>query len=244
MSDNRHTIPSHFVGGSALHTAFDTRAKPLARKRVRQIPSPSPKLAESSFDLMGSPKWFGRNEKVYGEREPADYVYLVMAGSIRTFRTLNDGCRQVAAFYLPGDFFGLEQHDEHSLSAEAITRSKVRVIKRKTLFARATENISIINRLLELTLLELKRTQDHNLLMLRSAQKRVVGFLLEIAEREQNQSEIVLPMPRRDIGDYLGLTVETVSRMLGRLESACAISTIKRRLVILRNFSMLEELNA
>src|ERR1700686_3000060 len=58
-------------------------------------------------DLMGAPLAFGRNEEVYGEGEPAEYLYTVISGCVRTSKILNDGRRQIGAFYLPGDVFGL-----------------------------------------------------------------------------------------------------------------------------------------
>ena len=85
-------------------------------------------------------------------------------------------------------------------------------------------DLAMTRYLLELTAAELRRSQSHNLLLLKGAQERVVGFLRELAQRGQHQGEFDLAMTRRDIADYLGLTIETVSRTLSRLEAESAIS--------------------
>ena len=82
---------------------------------------------------MGAPMQFARNAEIYGENEPAEYLYKVVSGSVRTYKVLNDGRRQIGAFYLPGDVFGLEVGDVHTFSAEAIADSKVLVFKRSAL---------------------------------------------------------------------------------------------------------------
>ena len=84
----------------------------------------------SPIELMGAPMPFERNAEIYGEDEPAEYLYKVVSGAVRTYKLLNDGRRQIGAFHLPGDIFGLEAGNEHSFSADAIADSKVLVIKR------------------------------------------------------------------------------------------------------------------
>src|SRR6266436_4538843 len=72
-----------------------------------------------TIELMGAPMSFPRNAEIYGENEPADYLYKVVSGTVRTYKVLADGRRQIGAFHLPGDIFGFETGDEHTLSAEA-----------------------------------------------------------------------------------------------------------------------------
>ena len=183
---------------------------------------------------MCAPTSFARNEEIFGEGEPADYLYKIESGCVRAYHTLDNGRRQLVAFYLPGDLFGLDARDLHTISTEATTPSKVRVIKRKALMARGGE-MATIKHLLELTAAELRRTQNHNLLLLKSAQDRVVGFLQEMAQRGQHQGEFDLHMTRRDIADYLGLTIETVSRTFTLLETGRAISLPSPWRVLLHN---------
>jgi CRP/FNR family transcriptional regulator, nitrogen fixation regulation protein len=195
-----------------------------------------------SMSLMGATMVYPRNSEIFGENEPADYLYKVVSGSVRTYKILSDGRRQVGGFYLPGDIFGLEYSGEHTLSAEAISDTKVLVVKRSTLTALAGRDASIAQQLFTLTGRELCRVQDRILLLVKSAQERVASFLLEMAERVSGNS-IELPMSRQDIADYLGLTIETVSRTLTSLECAAAIEVPTSRRIVLRNRSALSRMN-
>jgi CRP-like cAMP-binding protein len=188
-----------------------------------------------SMQLMGAMMAYPRNTEIFGENEPADYLYKVVNGSVRTYKILNDGRRQVGGFYLPGDIFGLEFADEHTLSAEAISDAKVLVVKRSALNALAGRDASVAQQLFALTGRELHRVQDRILLLIKSAQERVASFLLEMAERAAQNNIIDLPMSRQDIADYLGLTIETVSRTLTSLETAAAIEVSTSRRIVLRN---------
>jgi len=188
-----------------------------------------------SMQLMGAMMAYPRNTEIFGENEPADYLYKVVSGSVRTYKILSDGRRQVGGFYLPGDIFGLEFAEEHSLSAEAITDAKVLVVKRSALNTLAGRDASVAQQLFALTGRELHRAQDRILLLIKSAQERVASFLLEMGERAAQNNIIDLPMSRQDIADYLGLTVETVSRTLTSLETAAAIEVSTSRRIVVRN---------
>ncbi len=205
---------------------------------------PGLRSVAGAIEMMGAPMNFARNSEIYGEGEPADYLYQVISGTVRTSKILADGRRQIGSFYLIGDIFGLEVDDEHTFSAEAITESRVLVIKRSALIALAARESDVARQLWTLTGRELARVQDHILLLVKTAQERVVGFLLEMAERAPDGDSIELPMPRQDIADYLGLTIETVSRTLSSLESEAAIELPTSRRIVLRNRSALRQMNA
>ena len=196
------------------------------------------------IEMMGAPMGFARNGEIYGENEPAEYLYRVITGTVRTYKVLNDGRRQIGAFYLPGDVFGLEVGETHTFSAEAITDCKVLVIKRSTVVGLAGRDSSVARELWTVTAHELQRVQDHILLLIKTAQERVAGFLLEMAARVPGANEVELPMSRQDIADYLGLTIETVSRTLTQLENSAAISVPTSRRIVLRNRAALSRLNA
>jgi CRP/FNR family nitrogen fixation transcriptional regulator len=197
----------------------------------------------SSIEFMGVAMHFGRNVEIYGENEPAEYLYKVISGSVRTYKVLADGRRQIGAFYLPGDIFGLEMGDDHSFSAEAIADSNILIIKRSTVVALAARDNNVARQLWTLTGQELKRVQDHILLLIKTAQERVASFLLEMAARMSCDKAFELPMSRQDIADYLGLTIETVSRTLTHLENTAAIELPSSRQVVLRNRAALGRLN-
>jgi CRP-like cAMP-binding protein len=195
-------------------------------------------------ELMGAPMSFGRNAEIYGEGEPADYLYKVVSGTVRTYKVLTDGRRQVGGFYLPGEVFGLETGDEHGLSAEAITQCEVLVIRRSALVALADTDHDVARQLWTLTGNELRRVQEHILLLIKSAQERVAAFLLEMEQRVCAGNAVELPMSRQDIADYLGLTIETVSRTLTNLENASTIELSSSRRIVLRNRGALNRLNS
>jgi CRP/FNR family transcriptional regulator, nitrogen fixation regulation protein len=199
---------------------------------------------DQQMQLMGAMISYPRNTEIFGDNEPADYLYKVISGSVRTYKVLCDGRRQIGGFYLPGDIFGLEFGDEHAWSAEAVADAKILVVKRSAINSLAKYDASIAAQLFALTGRELRRVQNHVVLLIKSAQERVAGFLLEMAERFRVSHAIDLPMSRRDIADYLGLTIETVSRTLTSLETAATIEVATSRHIVLRDLDALSSMNA
>jgi len=195
------------------------------------------------IEMMGASMSFARNAEIYGENEPADHLYKVVSGTVRTYKILSDGRRQIGAFYFRGDIFGLEMGEEHAFSAEAITDVKVLIIKRSAVVALAERDNDVARQLWALTSRELGRVQDHMLLLVKTARERVVSFLLEMAARAPADNAVELPMSRQDIADYLGLTIETVSRTLSQLESSATIELPSSRRIVLRNRGALGRLN-
>lgn len=213
---------------------------------VRARCNSSPVNVHPFFDcleLSGVPMTFAKASEIYGENEPADYVYKVLRGSVRTYSVLNDGRRHIGAFYLPGDVFGVESGSEHSLSAEAIVDSTVAVVRRSAVMNVAKRDNMLLTQLLDCTARELNRARDHVQLLIKTAQERVASFLLEMAERLPGDT-VELPMSRQDIADYLGLTIETVSRTLTQFGLAKAIELPSSRSIVLRNRGALARLNS
>jgi CRP/FNR family nitrogen fixation transcriptional regulator len=226
------------------HAAIRTGS--LERREMSTPPPTANHAFEGAVELMGASMLFPRNSEIYGENEPADYFYKVVSGTVRTYKVLADGRRQVGGFYLAGDIFGLETGEEHAFSAEAIADCKVLVIKRSALVALAARDNALASQLWTVTGRELRRVQDHILLLIKSAQERVASFLLEMAGRisADRTNAVELPMSRQDIADYLGLTIETVSRTLTHLESTAAIELSSSRRIVLRDRSALRRLNS
>ena len=221
-----------------------TAARPSTERPARPAPSGTGSISlGSSIEMMGAPMPFSRNAEIYGENEPADYLYKVVSGAVRTYKVLNDGRRQIGSFYLPGDIFGLEVGDEHSFSAEAVVDCKVLVIKRSALVSLAGRDTEVARHLWTMAAAELQRAQDHIMLLIKTAQERVAGFLVEMSARNSGASEVDLPMSRQDIADYLGLTIETVSRTLTQLENSGAIAVPTSRRIVLRSRGALNRLN-
>ena len=223
--------------------------RPPLQRPVSRPPQPS-RSSTSSLDLvgqmeiMGAPMSFSRNTEIYGENEPADYLYKVVSGSVRTYKIFDDGRRQIGGFYFPGDLFGLEVGEAHQFSAEAIDNCVVLVIKRSSLVALAERDGDIARQLWSFTAGELQRVRAHMLLLIKSAEERVACFLLEMADRLSTVESVELSMSRQDIADYLGLTIETVSRTITQLASEQAIGLPSARRIVLRNSGALRQLNS
>jgi CRP/FNR family nitrogen fixation transcriptional regulator len=226
-----------------MQTTIRTQPFKQAPRQPRSAP-PVSNGQNSAIEMMGALMPFTRNSEIYGENEPADYLYKVVSGTVRTYKVLLDGRRQIGAFYLSGDIFGLEAGDTHSFSAEAISDCKILVIRRSAVTTLAARDNEVARLMWEVTARELGRVQAHNLLLIQSAQERVATFLLEMADRVFGNGAVELPMSRQDIADYLGLTIETVSRTLTQLEKNAAIEVPTSRRILLRNRSALSRLNA
>ena len=196
-----------------------------------------------SFDLLidriGICVSYAPQARIFHENDPAGSAYKVVSGSVRTCKFLRDGRRQIGGFYLANDFFGLESSDRYTLSAEAVTNAKVLMIKKSVLAAAAKHDAAIEYQLLLLANRELARLQARVLLLIKNAQERVGEFILEMEKRSKVGNSIQLPMKRQDIADYLGLTIETVSRILTSLESCAAIRMPTARRIVLRSHSAL-----
>lgn len=228
---------------TAIRVTPSSSRSPRAAGREQHGTSESNNPLVESMHLMGAVLAYKRNTEIFGEDEPADYIYKVVSGSVRTYKILSDGRRQVCGFYLPGDCFGLQFSEEHTFSAEAIADSKVLVVRRSALTALADRDAAVGRELFALTARELRRMQDQVLLLVKSAQERVASFLVEMSERAAAGNAIELPMSRQDIADYLGLTIETVSRTLTSLEGCAAIELPTSRRIVLRDRSALNRLN-
>jgi CRP/FNR family nitrogen fixation transcriptional regulator len=180
---------------------------------------------------------YKKGNEIYGEKEPADYVYQVKTGAVRSYKLLSDGRRQIGAFHLVGDIFGLENTSEHRFTAEAIVDTTVHLIKRCSLELVAESDAKVARNLLSMTTDNLEHAEVHMLLLGRKTSlERVAAFLIEMDRRLTAAGVMALPMCRRDIADYLGLTLETVSRALSRLHDLGILGFIgnsQRQIVLL-----------
>lgn len=195
--------------------------------------------------LPGACPRFARDEEIFGEGETAAYVYQVVSGAVRTHRILRDGRRQIDEFHLAGDYFGLEMGETHRVTAEAMTDASIRLIRRGALSDLAAQRGDAAQAILRLTAAGLRRCQDHVLMLgRRSACERVAGLLLDIAERTHADAELDVPMSRQDMADYLGLTIETISRTLTSLQDEGLIALPSVRHVVLKDRRALERMTA
>jgi CRP/FNR family transcriptional regulator, nitrogen fixation regulation protein len=164
---------------------------------------------------------YKKGAEIFGEKEPAEYVYQVRTGAVRSYKLLTDGRRQIGSFHLAGDIFGLENGDVHRFTADALVKTTVRLIKRLSLETVAKIDAVVSRNLLGMTTVNLMHAEDHMLLLGRkNSMEKVAAFLLEMDKRSTANGIVALPMSRRDIADYLGLTLETVSRAISRFHRA------------------------
>jgi len=171
----------------------------------------------------------------------------VAEGPVRSYKLLSDGRRQIGAFHLVGDIFGLENGPAHRFTAEAIVDTIVRLVKRISLEQVAEADALVARDLLSMTTSNLQHAENHMLLLGRKTSlERVAAFLLEMDRRLSPAGVMALPMYRRDIADYLGLTLETVSRALSCLHEKGIIDFIgqTQRQIVLRNRSGLAKLDS
>jgi CRP/FNR family transcriptional regulator, nitrogen fixation regulation protein len=180
---------------------------------------------------------YRRGKEVFGEGEPAEYMYQIISGAVRTHKLLADGRRQINSFHLPEDMFGFENGATHRFSAEALVETRVRIVRRRSLLDAMARREGSTTKLLRLITQNLQHAENHMLLLGRKTSlERVIAFLLEMDDRQAHPNLMVLPMSRRDIADYLGLTVETVSRAFSILrdeELLRFIGTNQRQLALL-----------
>ena len=185
---------------------------------------------------------FSQNAEIYGDEEVADHFYQVSAGAVRTHKILEDGRRQIADFYFPGDFFGLEFNGHYKFTAEAVCNTTVSILRRKHNCERDREGSNLAQLLLSTTHRQLERSEKHTLLLILTAQERLAAFLIEMLERIGKQKICQLPMNRQDIADYLGMTIETLSRTITLFETDGTISLSKTRCFVIRNHQALRML--
>ncbi|MQW87637.1 helix-turn-helix domain-containing protein [Sinorhizobium saheli] len=156
--------------------------------------------------------------EIYAEGDLNDKFYQISAGAVRVYRLLSDGRRQVVSFHLPGEMFGFEAGSNHSFFAEAITETTLAVFGRRQMQERSRD-------LLALALTGMARAQQHLLVIGRQcAVERIAAFLVDLCERQGGGRLLRLPMSRQDIADYLGLTIETVSRVVTQLKERSVIA--------------------
>lgn len=203
---------------------------------------PAALAATGTHEPVGVSMPFAAGEEIYAQAEAAAFVYRVVSGAVRTTRLLTDGRRQIGDFYYPGDVFGLETAETHRFSAEGLADCQVQVLKRVAPSWNGEDRTPFDRMISAATSRELDRAQDHILLLARmTACEKVASFLLSIADRFKAELTL-LPMSRQDMADYLGLTIETISRMLGRLQADGVVEFMGCRHFRIRHRAALDRL--
>jgi len=200
-------------------------------------------LALISIDMNKKAK-----QTICSEDDAADYLYNVRSGAVRISKMLSDGRRQITGFLFVGDFFGLSCEDKYSYTAEAITDVEICRFQRAKIIEAFQKIPKLNQRVFEMTRNELQSTHEQMLLLGRkTAQEKLCSFLLDMAKKSRVQgglaeNEVTLPMSRSDIADYLGLTVETVSRQFTNLNKQGLIGLDGAHRVFLKDPDALTDL--
>jgi CRP-like cAMP-binding protein len=173
---------------------------------------------------IGSKLHFDRGETIFGEGDPAEYAYRVVKGAVRLCKHMADGRRQIAQFLLKGDFFSFMELSEHSFTAEAISDTTLICYPRRQIERLGEERPSLRKRFSAILSRRVCDIQKHLVILGRqTAKEKIASFLLLLAEHqgpdeEDEETVLDVPMSRQDIADYLGLTIETVCRVLSAMK--------------------------
>jgi CRP-like cAMP-binding protein len=186
--------------------------------------------------LQGSLRSRSPGATIYAQSDPAEFIYQVASGVVRTITVHRDGRRIVHGFHLPGEIFGLEREKIHHCSAEAVCEAELVQCPASRLNALADIDKDAARELWMSLLVSRDRTAERFMYVLHgTAFEKLAYFLIDLAWRTQSSRRIELPMSRYDIADYLGLSSETVSRTFTTLRSRGLISTRGRQVRLLSN---------
>lgn len=204
-------------------------------------PRTQARAANAASRWMAGSVQFGSKCAIFIEGDPAETVYEVLDGVVTLYRLTCDGRRQVIGFAYPGELIGLSTRDHYTHGAQSAERVRLLAMPRARFNGMVAAVPALEGRLLSAIGLDLRRAQEHILLLGRkNALEKLCSFLLDIAERSGNgdgDSRVVrLPMSRSDIADYLGLTGETISRTFSALRA--------RRVIRLRSVGEVEILDS
>lgn len=195
---------------------------------------------------IASRRRVGQNEMLFQEGDPARDVFNLISGTLKLYKLLPDGRRQITGFLFAGDFLGLASRQGYSYAAEAVTDCLLCRFPREKLETLFRSFPGIERRLFGFANDELAAAQDQMLLLGRkTASEKIASFLLKLSEKGAHQAaaaELPLAMSRADIADYLGLTIETVSRTMTRLKANGLIGLPGPRSVVIKNLGALRQL--
>lgn len=205
-----------------------------------------PKGSESSTQQVASAAHrrfnsmvFPAGHEIYAQGERAGAHFRVLSGAVRIYRLLSDGRRQISGFCLSGEIFGFEADDTHHFFAETLCPTRLCPVPINL------HSTSSSDDLFASAVRALVRAQEHLLLLGRQdASQRMAAFFLEMLDRQGGEGQIELLMSRNDIADYLGLSLETVSRVISRLKCDGVIKLTSIRCVEIVRRKYLEQLAA
>ena len=199
------------------------------------------------FNKIITPIECKSRDPIIDEGENANYVYNITYGAVKLFKLLPDGRRQITGFLFAGDFLGIALSKSYAYSAETISEAKLCRIQHRKLEELFDKFPKLEKRLLGIASNELIQVQEQMLLLGRkTAKEKLCSFLVNLSKREKksisSKKIISVPMSRADIGDYLGLTTETISRTFTNLKSSGIIKLREGGIIEICNIDKLEDM--
>jgi CRP/FNR family nitrogen fixation transcriptional regulator len=228
---------------TALQAVRDTNSSALASaSRTAWMAHPA---APQPFQTAGTVIHVSAGHEIFAEGDASDAFYKVISGTVRLCKFLSDGRRQIEAFHVADEIFGFELGGEHVLCAEAVSECTLVSYRRRNVEALAKADQTVARQLFQYALKSLAQARERSLLLgRRGAAEKVAIFLLQLAKNSSDKCLINLAMTRQDIADYLGLTIETVSRSLSQLERDGLIALPNAREIRLSKFDLLQDIAA
>lgn len=225
-----------------MQIALETDKAPILPAHMLRMPRPAQEVHKPA---LGTSRVFTKGECIFAEGDRTTHFYKVVSGAVRSSQLLSDGRRQIDAFHLPGDVFGIEGDSRHHFSADAIETTTVIAYRRGMLDNLSTADCGFAGQIVQAMIQSLERARAHMLLLGRkNALEKIATFLLDLSARLPDTRHLQLPMSRVDIADHLGLTIETVSRSLTQLERDGIIELpAHRRSIVLRDRNALQRLD-
>jgi len=192
------------------------------------------------FEKISIERNFTNKKTIFLQEEESRNLYNITEGNVKIYQMLSDGRIQIIGFLYPGDFFGSYKEEKYTYSSEAVGNVKVCVFKQESLDNLLENNITLAKELLHMTSHELTLAQDRiSVLGKLKAHERLARFLLNISNQRERigwqNNPISLPMTRQDMADYLGLTLETVSREITKLKISNVIKVLNSKLIYISN---------
>ncbi len=192
------------------------------------------------FSEISDEKEFRDKQTIFLQQGPSRHLYNITKGNIKIYKLLSDGRIQIIGFLYPGDFFGSYKKGKYNYSSEAIGNVRLCVFRQEVLDEYLEKNMNLSKELLHITSHELTLAQDRmGVLGKMNANERVAKFILNISDQRARigwqDNPISLPMTRQDIADYLGLTLETVSREITRFKTSKIIKILTSKQIFINN---------
>jgi CRP-like cAMP-binding protein len=203
---------------------------------------PTPPDALDALERFGTTVCVKREQEIHAQGEGVQFCYRILRGCVRTVRLMEDGRRQIGEFLMAGDLLGFDALETYDFAAEAVSDTVLRRYPRRMVDALAEHSVFLSRRLCDLASISLRTAHERLVLLGRkTASERLASFLLEMSERLPGDcpDALELPMSRSDIADHLGLTIETVCRVLAHLRRDGTVA-IDRNSITIRDRTALQ----